>query len=99
MSKLNYIWRLIGHNKYWIVTVAGIVIVGFVDDNSFMQRIKYETEISDLEEQIDEYRAQYEHDEALLKEIHRNPEAVARIAREKYFMKKEDEDIFVFSEE
>lgn len=99
MKKLNFIWRLIGHNKYWIVIIIGVAIVGFIDDNSFMKRAEYEMEIRDLKEQISEYRESYEHDEALLKELHRNPGAVSRIAREKYFMKMEDEDVFVIREE
>lgn len=99
MKKLNFIWRLIGHNKYWIVTIVGVVIVGFVDDNSFMKRAEYEMEIRDLKEQIDKYRTQYAHDEALLKDMRRNSEAVTRIAREKYFMKMDDEDVFVIRED
>ena len=33
-----------------------------------------------------------------LKELTTNPEALEKIAREKYLMKKPDEDIFVFEE-
>ena len=34
-----------------------------------------------------------------LKELNTNPDAIAKIARERYFMKADDEDIFVLSDD
>ena len=48
--------------------------------------------------EIEKYRKQYEEDTEKLKELTTNPEALEKIAREKYLMKKPDEDIFVFEE-
>ena len=56
-------------------------------------------QISELKEQISLYNSQYEEDEAQLKELRRNPKAITKIARERYFMKADDEDIFVLSDE
>ena len=47
---------------------------------------------------VEKYRKQYEEDTEKLKELTTNPEALEKIAREKYLMKKPDEDIFVFEE-
>lgn len=96
---MNTLWTILGRSKYLIVVVVGVLVVGFVDENSFVKRIKNNMRISELNGQISEYREQYARDEALLRELRHNPDAVVRIAREKYFMKMEDEDIFVFSEE
>jgi len=74
------------------------VIVGFLDENSLMQRVKHRSEISALNGEIEKYRKQYEEDTEKLKELTTNPEALEKIAREKYLMKKPDEDIFVFEE-
>ena len=52
------IWNLICRYKYLIVTVIGILIVGFIDDNSFRKRIDYELQISDLKDQIKRYNTQ-----------------------------------------
>ena len=38
-------------------------------------------------------------DSKRLKELNRNPDAIAKIARERYFMKADDEDIFVLSDD
>ena len=35
----------------------------------------------------------------MLKEISSNPEELEKVAREKYLMKKPDEDVYVFEEE
>ena len=35
----------------------------------------------------------------MLKEISTNPEALEKVAREKYMMKKENEDIFIFEQD
>ena len=92
MKRLNFIWSFLGNNKYWIVLIAGVLIVAFIDENSFYQRVKNQMQIRDL-------KAQYDRDEAQLKELRRNPKAITKIARERYFMKADDEDIFVLSED
>lgn len=99
MSKSNPVYAFLSHNKYWIVLIVGILIVGILDENSFYQRVKYELQIEELETKIAEYNAQYERDEAKLRELRRNPKAITKIARERYFMKADDEDIFVLSDE
>ena len=98
-SKLNALWSMISHYKYLIVVVIGIAVVGFIDDNSFMKRVQYEMQISDLESEIAKYNARYEADSKRLLEINSNPKAIERIARERYFMKADDEDIFVLSDD
>ena len=49
--------------------------------------------------EIRHYRKQFEEDSKLLKEISTNPEALEKVAREKYMMKKENEDIFIFEQD
>ena len=80
--------------------VLGIIFtsIGFLDENSLIQRVKHRSEISALNSEIEKYRKQYEEDTEKLKELTTNPEALEKIAREKYLMKKPDEDIFVFEE-
>ena len=94
-TKLNVIWNFISHYKYLIVIVIGVAIVGFLDDNSFIKRMQYELQISDLKAEISKYESQHEADSRQLRELKRNPKAIEKIARERYFMKADDEDIFV----
>lgn len=74
-------------------------MVGVLDENSFMKRIEYSYQINDLKAEIEKYDRQYQHDTKQLKELRRNPKAIAKIARERYFMKADDEDIFVLSDD
>ena len=48
MSKLNPIWNFIGHNKYWIVIIFGVLIVGFLDENSLLQHARNFIQIKEI---------------------------------------------------
>ena len=82
-----------------IVLVVGVVLVGFVDENSFMRRMQLDMQIADMEQEIAKYKAINEADTKQLRDLRRNPRSVAKIARERYFMKADDEDIFVLSDD
>ena len=92
------VWRL-WYMKYAIVVVAGVLIVGFLDENSVMSHLKNKRRISELREEIGDYNARYHRDQDQVRELERNPKAAERIARERYFMKADDEDVFVLSDE
>lgn len=78
--------------------MAFLVVIVFLDENSLIQRTQHKREISTLKSEIARYRKQYEEDTRKLKELMNNPEALEKIAREKYLMKKPNEDIFIFEE-
>lgn len=98
MSKLSALWDFIGRHKYLITLLMFGVIIVFLDENSLIQRAKHREEIRELNEEIAKYRKQFEEDTRKLKELTDNPEALEKIAREKYLMKKPNEDIFIFEE-
>ena len=85
--------------KYAVVTIAGIAIVGFLDDNSFWSHFKNMQRINELKEETNKYNADFRRDQARIRELDRNPKAMEKIARERYFMKADDEDIFVLSDD
>ena len=98
MSKLLTIWGYVRRRKYLITILGFLVIIVFLDDNSLIQRAKHRAEIETLKSEIEKYRQQFEEDTRKLKELTANPEAMEKIAREKYLMKKPNEDIFIFEE-
>ena len=98
MSKLLTIWNYIRQHKYLITIVIFLIIIIFLDENNLLRRARHKYEISELKSEIERYREQYEHDTKLLEELSNNPEALEKIAREKYLMKKPNEDIFIFEE-
>ncbi|WP_455590524.1 FtsB family cell division protein [Bacteroides sp.] len=98
MGKIFTIWDFMGRHKYWIVVLVFGVIIGFLDENSMIRRIGYAREIIRLQDEIEQYRAEYEENTRRLNELTTNPEAIEQIAREKYLMKKPNEDIYVFDD-
>jgi cell division protein FtsB len=98
MGKLLNIWNFIGRHKYLITLGVFTVIIVFLDENSAIRRLKYKREIMQLNEEIEKYRAEYEESTEKLNELNSNPESLEKIAREKYLMKKPNEDIYVFQE-
>lgn len=85
--------------KYAVVCVVGVLLVGFLDDNSLWSHFQYRQRIDALTEEKEKYEADYNRDQAQIKELDRNPKAIEKIARERYFMKTDDEDIFVLSDD
>lgn len=98
MSKLLTFWGYVRRHKYLITIITFLVIIVFLDDNSLIQRTKHRAEIENLKAEIEKYRKQFNEDTEKLKELSANPEAIEKIAREKYFMKKANEDVFIFEE-
>ena len=99
MSRINPVLSFISHNRYWFVIIIGGLLVGVIDDNSFLTRAQYAIQIRDLKEEIEKYNGQYERDKQKLNELHRKHKAITKIARENYMMKADDEDIFVLSDD
>lgn len=92
------VWKYIRQHKYLITIVGFLVIIVFLDENSLIRRAQHREEINRMTEEIEKYRKQFEEDTRKLNELTANPEAMEKIAREKYLMKKPNEDIFIFEE-
>lgn len=94
---LHRFWQIFKRNKYLITCIFFGAVLSYFDRNSFYQRYKQGEEIRDLQHQIAEYRHQYAHDTKLLNELDHDPSAILKIARERYFMKAADEDVYIFA--
>ena len=91
MSKLLEAWNFIRRYKYAITIGVFLLIIGVLDENSLIRRISHRREIYQLNSEIERYRK--------LKEITSNPKELEKVARERYLMKKSNEDIYVFEED
>ncbi len=102
MKRFKKIWGYIRRSrslKYAVVLVAGVAFVGFIDKNSAWSHLRNVQRISELQAEIKGYRSQYERDKQQLHKLETDPKAIEKIARERYFMKMDDEDIFVLSDD
>ena len=84
--------------RFILVTVIFLLLISFVGDHSLVNRVKQKQEIARLKEQIQEQVDQYAKDKDMLEKLKTDPEAVKRIAHEKYYMKTDNEDIFVIQD-
>ncbi len=98
MSKqLSIVWNYLSRYKDVIVLVLGILAVGVAGENSIAQHIRYKIQIHGLRTEISKYQSRIEADSLLLEQMGHGAQAYERIARERYFMKADDEDVFVLS--
>lgn len=103
MDKVKSFWSFLCRHKRWankyvITLVLFVVVVGFLDENSLVRRMQYMREENRLLDEIERYSAEYKKNTIKLQELSVDSGAIERIAREKYLMKKPDEDIYVFDE-
>lgn len=85
--------------KYVVVLALGIAFIGFIGSNSVWAHYGYVSRINELQAEIDHYNSENRRDQAQIHQLQRSPKAMERIARERYFMKMPDEDIFVLSDD
>ncbi len=85
--------------KYVLVTIIAVVLVGFVDENSVWKHYQNKERSSSLQAEIARLTEQNEHDLSQIRMIESDPKLIEKIARERYFMKADDEDIFVLSDD
>jgi cell division protein FtsB len=86
-------------NKYFLVTVAFVVWMVFFDKNDLFSQYQYHQQVSKLKLERDFYKLQTTKVEKDLDELTSNPEKLEKFAREKYLMRKDNEDVFVIVKE
>ena len=82
-------------NKYLIAFTVFLVWLLIFDHNSLIDRVKYMKTLNGLEDERQFYNKRIEVDSKRLKELKTDKENLEKFAREQYYMKKENEDVFV----
>ena len=96
MDNFSSIRKFIGRYKYIITLVVFGVIIVFLDENSILRRMEVANEARNTRNEIEKYRQDFEESTQRLNELDADSNSIERIAREKYLMKKPNEDIYVF---
>lgn len=86
-------------NKFFLVTVAFVVWMTFFDKNDLLSQYQYHEEVGKLEQERDFYKAETDKVSKDLEELTSNPQQLEKFAREKYLMRKDNEDVFVIVKE
>ena len=85
-------------NKYLILFLLFILWVVFIDDYNLINQSKIKNTVDDLKIQKEFYITEIKSDSTELYKLQNDPAEQERFAREKFLMKKENEDIFIIRE-
>jgi len=86
-------------NKFFLVTVVFIVWMLFFDKNDLYSQYEQRQQLNKLEQERDFYTKETAQVSKDLDELTSNPAKLEKFAREKYLMKKANEDVFVIVKE
>lgn len=82
-------------NAYWLVTIVFFALTFVMGDSSLYKRYTYDEKICSLEKEIKHYQKEIEINSKKLNDLHTDKEGLERFAREEYFMKKPNEDVYI----
>lgn len=82
-------------NKYSLAIAGFVVWMMFFDRNDMISQYEYRTEVNKLRLEKDFYVTETASVKKDLAELDSNLNTIEKFAREKYFMKKDNEDIFI----
>ena len=94
LGVVKFVW-----NRYFILTLAFGIWMFFFDQNSFFVHRELDKQIKLLEVDESYYQEHLDTETEKLNQLNSNPAEIERIAREKHFLKKDDEDIFIIEQE
>jgi cell division protein DivIC len=90
----NTSWFKIISNKYILITLFFIIWMLFLDNYSYLDYRYLNNQENALEDNKTYYQQEIEKDTKNIKLI-KNPDQIEKYAREKYFMKKDSEDVYI----
>ena len=82
-------------NKYVITVLCFLVWMIFFDSTSFLVINELNGEITRYENQLNFYKTEYEKNDRFFRKLMNNKQEKEKYARENYFMKKPNEEIFI----
>lgn len=92
---MRYLFK-ISKNKYFLTVAALLAWLLFFDKNDVFTQYDLIQKCAKLKKEKEYYLAEIENNKKGLEELRTNKKSLETFAREKYLMKKEDEDVYVF---
>ena len=78
-----------------LLIIGFMVVLLFFGDNSFVRSSKYRAQINELKSQIKDYEDSAAVYDAKVNELNTDNESLERLVREKYGMKRVNEEVFI----
>lgn len=86
-------------NKYLLAFSVYLFLSFFVMENTYVDRIENNNKIRELNVQIASYQKQIETCVTKMEELNTNKINLERFAREEYYMKRKNEEVFIIKDE
>ena len=98
-EKENFYTKYLSKLNLYVVVIAVFMIITFaVGDSNLYKRYTYDEKIRRLEREIRHYKKEIETDRKKLDDIRTNREGLERYAREEFYMKRANEDVFIIED-
>lgn len=85
-------------NKYVLASIFFIVWMFFFDHNDIVLGFKRRQELQELRDKKEYYQERIKSTREELNQLKQNASSLEKVAREKYMMKKDNEDLFIIEE-
>ena len=87
-------WIRFISNKYLLILILFIIWMFFFDTNSFFIHNELNHDVNALEDNKEFYKEEIKKDKVFIEKM-KDSDEVEKFAREEYFLKKENEEIFI----
>ena len=84
-------------NRYAFTIIIFIVWVSFFDQNKITTQYSYHSVLNESKSEKEYFNQVIKKTSQELDDLTKNPATLEKFARENYFMKKENEEVFVFT--
>lgn len=91
--------NFVSSNKYWLTLLVFFVFVTFFDANNLWKRLKTWRETIEVKREIHDYEDKLQNFEQQRNLLQSNRDELEKFARERYLMKKDNEDVYIVKEE
>ena len=85
---------LILQNRYFITALFGLIWVSFISDIDLFYLARSQKELNQVHREAEHFELEISRVERQLLELSSDPALLEKFARERYFMKRPNEDIF-----
>jgi cell division protein DivIC len=97
MKKFSYVFELL-KNKYIFAVLAFLVWILFFDRNDVFTQWDRKTELQKLEESKEYYVSEISTIKKDLEELQNNTSVLEKFARENFYLKRPNEDVFIIED-
>jgi len=85
-------------NRYFLVFTGFVVWMLFFDQRDFFQQKERRAELNKLEAAKKYYQDEIDQTKKQLNNLQNNPAAIEKYARERYLLRREGEEVFLFED-